>query len=69
MTTQRLHLVEHPARLRPIKDQTLLNLAYDLWPENDDLRMKWLRAVAYLRTSTKKGWIIDQSKPRLAEPL
>lgn len=45
----------------------LLERAATLWPENPELRRKWLAAVNYLRHESKKGWVVDKQTAKIPE--
>lgn len=47
----------------PQQRDPLVAMAARLWPDNPNLQLRWLRAVAMVRR-TKRGWLLDKPQPR-----
>lgn len=43
----------------------LVMRAARLWPDNHDMQLRWLRAVAVVR-KTRRGWLLDRPLTRCA---
>jgi hypothetical protein len=54
-----LRIVAHQQHADP-----LVMRAARLWPDNPDLQLRWLRAVAVVR-KTRRGWLLDRPQARL----
>ena len=50
-----------PKLVKPLPRNISLSIrAAELFPESQDLQLKWIKAVHYLRNQSKKGWAIDK---------
>lgn len=58
-TADHLRIVAHQHHADP-----LVMRAARLWPDNPDLQLRWLRAVAVVR-KTRRGWLLDRPQARL----
>lgn len=67
--TPRLRAIDAPKpQPRPTLRRVTIADATRMHPNNPEHARLWLRAIAYLRTSTTRGWMLDRPTPRQEQP-